>query len=287
MTTESQGFRRLVLGLRPSAPGSTMRLAVELADMLQLELLGLFLEDPGLRHLAGMPFAREFRPLGGGWRPLDLEEMSRELEDAARHAERAFADAAKHLATHCRFEVMRASIAESIASISRSGDIVMIIEPPSAAERATQQFAFLLEAAFRSPAAVLLVPSRIARSAGAIVVIARALDDPGIRAAAAIARAARETLVVVDIGPQPMDDAALRRDLAAMALPDIRHFRAAPDEHGLAPLASVLRPVQERLVVVTRETVDDATASAITTLRHVPVLVIEAAQSSAAAGEQP
>jgi hypothetical protein len=284
MTTDSQGFRRLVLGLRPSAPGSTMRLAVELADMLQLELLGLFLEDPGLRHLAGMPFAREFRPLGGGWRPLDVEELSRELEDAARHAERAFADAAKHLATHCHFEVMRASIAESIASISRAGDIVMIIEPPSAAERATQQFAFLLEAAFRSPAAVLLVPSRIARTTGAIVVIARALDDPGIRAGAAIARAAREALVIVDIGPQPIDDAALRRDLAAMALPDIRHFRAAPDAHGVAPLAPVLRPVQERLVVVTRETIDDATASALTTLRHVPVLVIEATESEAATG---
>ena len=66
MSTQPYSFKRIVLGLQPSAPDRAMQLAVELADLLHLDLLGLFLEDTSLRDLASMPFAREFRLLGGG-----------------------------------------------------------------------------------------------------------------------------------------------------------------------------------------------------------------------------
>ena len=79
MPTAPHIFKRLVLGLQPSASERSVRLAVTLAEMLDLELLGLFLEDESLRDLAAIPFARELRLLGGGWHPLDLEGLSREL----------------------------------------------------------------------------------------------------------------------------------------------------------------------------------------------------------------
>jgi hypothetical protein len=80
-------FKRLVVGLEPSAPDRAMRLAVELAELLDLDLLGLFLEDPGLRDLAAIPFVREFRSLGGGWRPIEIDQLTHDLE-VARSAPR-------------------------------------------------------------------------------------------------------------------------------------------------------------------------------------------------------
>ena len=48
MSRETHSFKRLVLGLQPGAHDRTMRLAVELADLLHLDLLGLFFEDTSL-----------------------------------------------------------------------------------------------------------------------------------------------------------------------------------------------------------------------------------------------
>ena len=76
MATEPHTFKRLVLGLQPREPDHTMRLAVDLAQMLKLELLGVFLEDTSLQNLASIPFALEFRPLGGGWHPIDIGHVS-------------------------------------------------------------------------------------------------------------------------------------------------------------------------------------------------------------------
>src|SRR5665811_347918 len=206
MSREPHSFKRLVLGLQPGAHNRTMRLAVELADLLHLDLLGLFLEDTSLLDLAGIPFSREFRPLGGGWHTLDLDRLLHDFELAARSIERKFMGAAKRLTTGYQFEVARGSLAKTFASVSRRDDIVMIVEPQSPAERATQQFTWLLEAAFRSAAAVILVPPHIARTKGPVVAIAASAGDPSISAAAAIAVAAKEELVIIEADGHHADD---------------------------------------------------------------------------------
>ena len=188
-------FRRIVLGLANTRPNHGMRLAAEMAHLLQLDLFGLFVEDESLRGLAALPFVREFQLLGGGWRPLDIDRLSRDLEIAAKNAEKFFANAAKDLRTTCQFEVVRGSMAGTIASVSRAGDIVLIAEPVNAADRVTPQFFAALDAAFHSAAAVLLVPRQIVRESGAIVAIARDGDDPSIQAASAVAAAAKEELI--------------------------------------------------------------------------------------------
>jgi len=128
MSREPHSFKRLVLGLQPGARDRTMRLAVELADLLHLDLLGLFLEDTSLLDLAGIPFSRELRPLGGGWHTIDLERLLHDFELAARSIERKFMGAAKRLPTGYQFEVARGSPAKTFASVSRRDDIVMIVD---------------------------------------------------------------------------------------------------------------------------------------------------------------
>lgn len=277
MSGQPRIFKRLVLGLQPGAHDRTMHLAVELADLLHLDLLGLFLEDSSLRDLAGIPFSREFRPLGGGWHVIDLDRLLRDFELAGRSIERKFMGAAKRLRTGYQFEVARGSLAKTFASLSRRGDIVMIVEPRSPAERATQQFAWLLEAAFRSAAAVMLVPPQIVRARGAVVAIATSPDDPSIHAAAAIASAAKEELVIIAADGHGAD--VRIRKLAADTGLSIEHVAVA----GLklsdpAACALAFRQIQERLIVMTRSAFADQAASEIAAARRVPVLVVEPEQ---------
>jgi len=276
MPLQPHTFKRLVLGLQPSAPDRIMQLAADLAEVLDLELLGLFLEDTSLRNLARIPFAREFSPLGGGWRAMDVDRLTHELEVAARSTERMFTDAVKRLPIKCDFEVIRGPTAEIIASVSRTGDILMVVEPASAAERATQQFSWLVEAAFKSAAAVMLVPSRILLTAGPIVAIATRPDDPSIHAAAAIAKATKENLVIIDAHEQDGDEAAIRK-LAAETGLSVKRIPAAerPLSHpGI--WAQTFDALRERLVVMTRGPLAYEVASSIASARQVPVLVIEA-----------
>jgi hypothetical protein len=275
MSREPHSFKRLVLGLQPGAHDRTMQVAVELADLLHLDLLGLFLEDTSLRHLASIPFSREFRPLGGGWHAIDVDRLSRDFELAARGLERKFMDSAKRLLTGYQFEVARGPMANTFASVSRSDDIIMIVEPQSPAERATQQFAWFLEAAFNSAAAVMLVPLHIARTKGPVVAIATSPDDPSIHAAVTIALAAKEELVIIEADGRDADDTRVRK-LAADTGLTIKCVAAAR-LRLVDPTACALafRQIQERLIVMTRDAFADGAASAIAAARRVPVLVVE------------
>lgn len=267
-------FKRVILSLSPGSGAPATQLAVNLADLLQLDLLGLFLDDPSLRHLAGIPFAREFRPLGGGWRPLQSEDVAREVELAARHAERALAEAARRLATRFQFEVRRDPVAQAIRSLSQTTDIVVIPEPPNAAERATQQFLWLTEAAFHSPAAVLLVPTRILRNTGPIVAIAARPGDQSIETAASIAASAGAPLVVLraysaqEGTVEPSELAA-----AGLSVHTVDVGTAALSDPAISAVA--LEPFGERLIVTNRHSEEWEFARALSDARRVPVLVLE------------
>jgi hypothetical protein len=265
-------FRRIVLGLSYNRLNNGMRLAAEMAHLLKLDLFGFFVEDDCLRGLAALPFVREFQLLGGGWRPLDIDRLSRDLEMAAKNAERAFTEAAKTLRTTCQFEVVRGSMADTIASISRAGDIVLIAEPLNAAERIIPQFIATLDAAFHSAAAVLLVPRQIARQSGAIVAIATEPDDLSIEIAKAVASAAKEELVVIE----SFESAVSSHTPAKYSASRIHVRRIVAAEHELANtsnIGSALGQVRERLIVITRS--DDYSPLAIATMRHVPILIVE------------
>ena len=283
MAKPPHSFKRLVLGLQPGAPHRVFSLAAGLAELLDLELLGLFLEDTSLRDLAAIPFARELRPLNGGWHPIDLERLSRDIDYAARNIERMFAEAARNLATGHEFEVVRGPLTSLLPSLSRSGDIVMIIEPANPAERASQQFAWLIDAAFRSAAAVMIVPPRVRRSEGPVIAIAASADDPSLEAAAAIARAAEEELVVADLGDTPIDQMEIGR-LAAATGGAVRRFTAGLRARAdIGALDHALHEFQERLLVVTRGARDNRDIAALASRRGVPVLVVEPAAGEAAA----
>jgi hypothetical protein len=262
MSALDDGFQRVILGMLHHAPRQGLRQAVELANLLQAELRGLFVKDEELSGLAALPFVREFRRLEGGWRSIDTEELSKALDIAARSAERSFREAARTFNQSCEFDIVQGrSFAAAIASASGPRDVLVIPESSDPIECATSQFKVMLKEAFGSPASVLLVPAGVVREKGAIVALADAPDDPSIEVASRIAERAREALSVIDTS-QLMGVARSEAGAAGLS------------RSPLSAIADALGRVQERLLVLSRPSFDEALAGSISTARRVPVLAV-------------
>ena len=189
----------------------------------------------------------------------------------ARGTERALAETARQFGITSRFEVIRGSAAASIASVSDSDDVVIIIEPEKVpAERSTQQYSWLVDAAFGSSAAVMLMPSRAVRSTGPIVALAASPDDDSVFAGAAFAGATNEDLIIVE----QYQGASSDRALEACSGLNVRRLILG---RGMIPDASslsvALGPVREQLVVVSPGMIERKAVAGIVAARRVPVLM--------------
>jgi hypothetical protein len=165
----------------------------------------------------------------------------------------------------------------------------VVIEPANPAERVTQQFTRLMDSAFRASASVMVVPSRIARLSGPIVALASGPDDPSIEAAAGIANAARERLIVMGPAERFAPNSSLSKAVAASggrmefasttALSNVTRL-------DFKRLAGELQRWNERLLVMTRGALDDRQAPALASLRSIPVVVVEPVAADDAAGNK-
>jgi hypothetical protein len=234
-------FRRLILGFHHHSSDPAMRKAAELAGRLNLDLLGVFIEDRNLLGLAALPFAREIRSSGGTWHAMAVDELAQEMALASRRAERRFNALARRSGRTAQFEVVQGSLADAVQALSHHDDVIVIIEPSSPADRYAHPFAPLLEAAFRSAAAVLIMPARIARDSGPLVALISRPDDPAAAAAANLAAALGTEAIALNV--QAID----------------------------------WRHLDERMLIIERGTLRDEELSRLAAARRVPVLVIEPA----------
>lgn len=262
-------FKRMVLGLPHSTNDyASVIFTAELAQLLGLDLIGVFAEDEGLIDLAALPCVRELRFLGGGWHRVDAEQFERRSSQAAADARRLFGDAAKALRVGARFDLAKGKIGDAVGSQSTPDDIIVVIEPRNPVERVTHQFRQLMDVALNAPAAALLIPSHISRRKGPIVAVATSEHDPSIQAALRVAKSIQEKLLVL----APPDAAeALARLAAVSSVPvDRRPIRSG--EVGALELGSLLAPTGERFVVLSRGA-DVRLPSQLAFGRGVPVLV--------------
>ncbi len=274
MALRPRQFKRIVLGLQPSTADRTMQLAVELAGLLHLDLLGLLLEEMDPQHLAAIPFARELRLPGGIWQPVDVDRLTHEMEVASRNARRRLAQAAERLSLPHEFEAVRGAAAETIAAIARAGDIVVVGEPANPADRATRQFSSLVEAAFRSSPATMFVPASLARTSGPIVAISTSQDDASIAAAAAIAMAAKEQLIIVAAGEDGEEGTVDK--LATETGLSVKRIAAGKTATSTSSaLLHALHKLDERLIVVSSEADGNERAMTIAAACRTAVLVVE------------
>jgi hypothetical protein len=272
MIARGIGFRRMVIGL-PQGAGNepALQAAVVLAELLHLELLGTFVADATLLGLAGLPGVRELRSFDEHWHPIDLAQISQDLDSAANLARRRFAESVASCSIKTRFDVIPA--ADVMASLIRAGDIVAIIEPRHPAERITRQFAGLLDTVFETAAAILAVPNRIARVAGPILAAAAGPEDPSVPVALQIAAALGERLIVATLpGVRLAAEVASNAEQLGVRLDQVAASRAG---FGVPALSSASSSTKERLRVVTRRHLPDDVLRLFSMLHGVPMLVIE------------
>jgi len=118
--------RRVVVALEPvPCSAALLEAAVEVAGRLEAELVGLFVENVELLHLAGLPFAHEVGCSSATRRPLDVAAMERALRAAADEAQRRVAAAAARAPVRWSFRVTRGAFAAELMAAAETQDLVV------------------------------------------------------------------------------------------------------------------------------------------------------------------
>jgi hypothetical protein len=278
---KGSAHRRLILDLfHGASDAETMRIAVEFAKLLGLDLHCLFIEDQALLALAELPFAREIRLPTHQWSPLNADTLARELEEAASQTRRLLDEILRGVEIVSEFEVLRGDPAACLAAVCQTGDIVIVAESGAPAVRTAHGVRRLRAAAHASAASVLLLPARHKARRGHVVAVIADVMDGSLEVACRIAIAANEGVAI--LLSEPADEGVVARvteRAQTLGLPRERvTLRLVRSTHA-DDVISALAGLQEHLVVMTRTpSAADAGAGAtrISAARGVPVLLIEA-----------
>ncbi|MCH4560733.1 hypothetical protein [Mesorhizobium jarvisii] len=268
MTGRDLHFRRIVLDLSGSGRNAqTAQFVAELAELLDVDLLGRFVEDSDIAKLAGLPFAREFRFLERDWHSLAQEDIMHASAIAVAAARRMFERATSSSTARHHFQVVRHAAS---AKMRRCDEQIAVIHPQA---RPEEPFESMLEAAFRIAAGVLIMPTKIVRRSGPVIAVAAVRDDPIVGLAQHLATSAGERLLRLN-WPSGISPPTHKRELLSnggQAAP--RRWNSAMATSGTSGFP--FGAPSERIVLVSRGTFDDATLSAIASLRRTPVFVVE------------
>jgi hypothetical protein len=119
-------IRRIVVRVEP-APRSRAMLdaSAAVAEKLEAELVGLFVENMNLLHFARFPFAHEVGLSSAMRRSLDVAAMERSLRAAAGEARQLLAAAAGGTALRWSFKVARGVVAAELLAAADDADLVV------------------------------------------------------------------------------------------------------------------------------------------------------------------
>jgi nucleotide-binding universal stress UspA family protein len=207
----SRAFNRILVALDSTRAGqSALESAALLAEAMQYELVGLFVEDADLMMLASLPFSREVRRTGV-IRNLDPAILQKEVEAHAAAARYALRDVALRRRLRWSFRSVRGDVGAEFSAAAAEVDIVCI------SGRSTDRYRRVpmgspLRVALERQAPVLVagdLTDRIDKPVGLIVDQAKGVDE-SIRLAGQIAAKAKTGLVVLEFLPLEADIAALR-----------------------------------------------------------------------------
>jgi len=126
-------IRRVIVGLDPALQSrALLEAAVELAERMEAELIGLFVENQDLLHFAGLPFAREVGFASAARRTLDVPTMERSLRALAKEAQQMLASVAGRTSVQWSFRIVRGSPAAELLAVAEEFDLVIAnLEEPT------------------------------------------------------------------------------------------------------------------------------------------------------------
>lgn len=182
--------------------------AAVLAQELDAELAGLFIEDLDLQHLIGLPFAREFSALTGTARPLSQGDVERAWRHEAQFLRRRLAEMADRQHLRWSFQVARGRVSAEVTARAHALDLIVLgartgaltvtyaVERPTAgrAQAGEGPVLILFEPESTSTAALRMGAMLARRTRSEAVLMVHAPDEDAYRLGCAAGRAAMEAL---------------------------------------------------------------------------------------------
>jgi nucleotide-binding universal stress UspA family protein len=118
-------IKRILVALDASSHSlAALKAAAELAASLHAELIGLFVEDENLLHLAGLPFAHEVRSPSATSEPIDSDKMEQDLHLQASQARYALEEAAARVNARWTFKVVRGQVTSAVLAEALKADLL-------------------------------------------------------------------------------------------------------------------------------------------------------------------
>lgn len=251
MTTKREDggdIRHILVALDASRENlAALEAAAELADHLEAELSGLFIEDINVLHLAGLPFAREISHAAAGHRALDRATVERQFRAAAAEARRALEAAAGRRRLRWSFRVVRGQVERELLNAAGESDLVAVGKGDRPLTRGARLGHRARALTTRGPAAVLLAEAGSSHPGEAITVTydSSACAERALRLAARLAGASNRTLDVLLLAEAPEElkrlENAVSERLGGLGL--AARFRALRpgDAHALKSVMSFER----------------------------------------------
>jgi nucleotide-binding universal stress UspA family protein len=124
-TDQQLTIKRILVALDASTHSlAALDAAAALAATLEAELLGLFVEDENLIHLAGLPFSQEVRSPSAARRQMSSDRMEQDLRLQAAQAQRALQAAAERVQARWSFRTVRGQVTSAILAAALDADLV-------------------------------------------------------------------------------------------------------------------------------------------------------------------
>jgi len=135
---EEVRIARIIACFAPGSAGAPEAVA-RLAQELQAELLGLFIEDVELLRFAALPFAAEVGFPSASRRAMDVGALERQMRAQARALEGALAAILGPAPAGWSFRVERATPASAVEAALAEGMAPALLIPPGANPRAERR----------------------------------------------------------------------------------------------------------------------------------------------------
>jgi nucleotide-binding universal stress UspA family protein len=151
-------IRRILVGLDASNQSlAALDEAVEMAEALKAEILGIFVEDIDLLRSAGYPFSRRVLFPSGAFEAIDTPRLERELQARAEQARSALEAAAEKRHRPWTFQCVRGSVSALLLEAAGTVDVVTLGRSGWAASRSTVLGSTARVLARNAPGAILIV----------------------------------------------------------------------------------------------------------------------------------
>lgn len=151
-------IRRILVALDASADcQDLLGAAAEMAQRLQAEMQGLFVEDIDLLRLASLPFARELLYPASQPRQLEMSDMERIFRARSERARKLLEAAAQRASVPWAFKVMRGHVEVEVVEQAGSADLLIIGKARRLHHTADRQRSTAYSIAARASCSVLLV----------------------------------------------------------------------------------------------------------------------------------